>query len=359
MATPFHLLATVSAHGFGHFAQTALVLKELHQQFPDVRITLRTRLPEALVKSRIPGDVTVVPEVADFGMEMTSALDVDFDASAQRYRQLHRHWAEQVEREARRLHSLKPDLVLANAPYLTLAGAHRAGIDSIGLCSLNWADIYKDYFIETPGARDIHQQMVEAYNRARIFFKPTPSMAMPDFDNGLIVPPLAQLGNNARDFLNQHWQLRPGEKLVFLVPGGISTPIPLDQWPCIEGIRWVTSWAVNSERDDILQFDDCPLSFTDLLCSCDVVITKPGYGTTTEVVCNGKPILFVKRGDWAEEPFIVDWLLQHAQALEISREQFFYGGLAASIEQVLSLPQPPVPVADGARSIVEHISQFF
>ena len=359
MSTSFHLLATVSAHGFGHFAQTALVLSELRRQSPEVRITLRTRLPEALVKSRIADDVTVLHEVADFGMEMTSALDVDYPASAQRYREFHRHWAEQVTQEAQRLRALKPDLVLANAPYLTLAGARQANIPAVGLCSLNWADIYQDYFIDTPGARDIHRQIVDAYNAAQIFFKPEPSMAMPDFTNGVSVPPLAQLGTPSRALLNQHWQLDAEEKLVFLVPGGISTDIPVEQWPRIEGVRWITSWAHRSTRRDLLSHADCPLSFTDLLASCDAVVTKPGYGTTTEAVCNGRPVLFVKRGDWAEEPFIVDWLRRHGQALEITREQFFTGDLRASLLQLWALPRPAIPSAQGARSIVEQMQQFF
>ncbi|MDH5301329.1 MAG: hypothetical protein OEW58_08215 [Gammaproteobacteria bacterium] len=359
MLAPFHLLATVSAHGYGHFAQTALVLNELRERYSQLRITLRTKLPEALVKSRLGEDVQVLAEVADFGMDMTSALDIDYSASAERYRQWHRHWAERVTEESQRLRALKPDLVLANAPYLTLAGAHQAGLASVAMCSLNWADIYRDCFAETADSRAIHQQMLEAYNRARWFFKPQPSMAMADLVNGVDVPPLAKLGSNQREWLNCHWGLGEGERLVFIVPGGIETAIPLERWPRIDGVRWVASWLVHSDRPDVLCAQHCLLTFTDLLASCDLVVTKPGYGTTTEAVCNGKPVLFVCRGDWAEEPFIVDWLLRHGQAQEISREQFFSGELRDAIEQVLNTPKPAIPEPSGARLIADHLAQFF
>ncbi len=44
------------------------------------------------------------------------------------------------------------------------------------------------------------------------------------------------------------------------------------------------------------------LSVMDVLGSRDAILGKPGYGTFAEAACNGKPVLYVSRGDWPEEP---------------------------------------------------------
>jgi hypothetical protein len=42
--------------------------------------------------------------------------------------------------DARLFRDLQPDLVFSDVAYLPLAGAARAGIPSVSMCSLNWAD---------------------------------------------------------------------------------------------------------------------------------------------------------------------------------------------------------------------------
>jgi hypothetical protein len=48
--------------------------------------------------------------------------------------------------EARLLAELQPDLVLSDVAYLPLAGAARAGIASVAMCSLNWAELFAYFF---------------------------------------------------------------------------------------------------------------------------------------------------------------------------------------------------------------------
>ncbi len=351
-----HLLAVVSAHGFGHFAQTALVLNALHELNPGLRITLRSRLPRELIRTRLRMPVDIVEDSADFGMLMDSALDVRLEDSFEAYRHLHRDWARQVAGEVEKLRNIGPDRVLANIPYLTLAAAAEAGIPAFAFCSLNWADIFWDYFSGRSGAQAIHEQMLTAYDSAETFFCPEPSMPMPLLHNCLRVGSVAALGQERRMHLERRFGLT-GKRLVLVVPGGIHTDIDMERWPCHPDLCWVPAWPVDSRRDDILPAVATGLEFTDLLTSCDLVLTKPGYGIVTEAVCNGKPVLFVRRGDWAEEPFLVDWLLRHGRAVEVSRQQFFNGQVIDELEALLGEPPSAPPLADGAMEIARHLQR--
>jgi len=87
-------------------------------------------------------------------------------------------------------------MVVSNISYLTLAAAKTIDLPSVAFCSLNWAEIYRGYFDHRPEAHEIYQQMLTAYNSARVFFQPEPSMYMPGLDNLYAVGALAVIGTN-------------------------------------------------------------------------------------------------------------------------------------------------------------------
>ena len=161
-----HLLVDISSHGFGHVGQTAPVVNELARRIPDLRVTLRTAAPHFLLQHRFHCDFSHIPVASDFGMKMANAVDVQAEESAAAYRVFHADWGGKVEREAHAMRALKPDLLLANVPYLSLAAARVAGVRAVGMCSLNWADIYRHYCAGDIASRAIHAQMLEAYNSA-------------------------------------------------------------------------------------------------------------------------------------------------------------------------------------------------
>ena len=137
-----HLFVDISAHGFGHLAQVAPVLNRLTRQLPDLRITLRSALSTARLQTRLVTPFRHLAESSDFGYVMYDAMRVDLDATARAYRTQHADWEARVDREARLLDELQPRLVFSDVAYLPLAGAKRAGIPALAMCSLNWAGLF-------------------------------------------------------------------------------------------------------------------------------------------------------------------------------------------------------------------------
>lgn len=352
------LLVCTSSHGFGHFAMTTPIINQLLAE-DQWDITLRTTIPKFLIESRISQPITVVAEATDFGMQMNSSLDVDREESAKAYRQLHKDWDQQLEIEQQKLSKLAPDLLLSNIPYLTLAAAAQLQIPALAYCSLNWADIAQHYFLDQP---DFVEQyiptMLDAYNSAQQFLCPAPSMAMPALENKTAIGPVCNIGTPQREALDQHLGLDPQSRLVLISVGGVATPILVDSWPEIPGIVWICAWSYQSQRSDIFSIDDFKLGFTDLMASVDAVITKPGYGTVTEAVCHGKPALYVRRGDWAEEPFLVDWWQQHGICEEISRSDFFQGHFKDALFNLLNGPRKPSLTPEGIKQAVDIINKY-
>lgn len=354
-----HLLVDISSHGYGHVSQTSAVVNALVLLMPELRVTVRTAAPHAFLLQRFQCEFQHLPVAFDFGMKMANAVDVQVAESAAAYREFHADWQHKVEHEAEVMRSLKPDLLLANVPYLSLAAAQQARVRAVGMCSLNWADIYQHYCADDAAFPAVHGQMLEAYTGAERFLKVQPAMEMPDFGNTLGISPIARSGRALRCHIAANSNQVEGEKLVLVAMGGMEFRLPVQDWPQLPGIRWIVPQAWDVRRDDTTAFESLRLPFSDVLASCNAVITKPGYGMFTEAACNGVPVLYVTRRDWPEEPCLVQWLRQNAACLEVERGMLLAGELGDALQQLWALPLPPRPDATGAVEAAEFLKATF
>jgi hypothetical protein len=354
-----HLLVDISSHGFGHVSQTAPVVNELAQRLHGLRVTVRTGAPHSILRARLHCGFRHIPVTLDFGMHMANAVDVEAEKSAQAYRTFHSGWKEKVECEAKNMRALKPDLLLANVPYLSLAAAGAARIPAVAMCSLNWMDIYRHYCNGDPACGEISVQMRDAYNSARCFLKIQPAMPMADFSNTRSIGPIARPACSRRAQLVERLRLGKEERLVLVAMGGMEFRLPVERWPCLPGIRWLIPQVWKVGRDDMPAQEGLGLEFGDLLASCDAVLTKPGYGTFVEAACAGVPVLYVARKDWPEEPYLVDWLERHGACAEAERERLRAGDLEKLLARLLGLPKPPRPLATGASEAAQYLLENY
>lgn len=347
-----HLFVDISSHGFGHLAITAPALNALAETAPDLRLTVRSGLPRQKLAQRIRAPFTLIKGSSDFGYVMIDAMRIDLAATAAAYRQAHADWPARVAREAALLAALAPDLVLTNVSYLPLAGAARAEIPALSLCSLNWADLFAHFFGHESWGTSIHADMLAAYRSAGTFLRVTPGMPMHELDNREDVGPIAAVGRRHDLGLN-------GDKAVLIALGGIAHQLPVEDWPGTPGIRWLVPADWQCAHPDAISLESFGLNFTDLLCSVDAVITKPGYGTFTEAACNGTPVLFQRRDDWPEQDCLIDWLRRSGRCREIEASAFHQGDLLESLTTLWQQAPFPTPQPTGASQAAEKILSLF
>jgi hypothetical protein len=350
-----HLLVCITPHGYGHTAQIAPVVNALRQQLPDLSLTLRTTVPHTLLAARFDPPFTHIKTASDFGMAMASAVTVLAEQSAAAYADFHTDWDRKVEQEAAELSALAPDLVLANVPYLPLAGAALADIPSAALCSLNWADIYQHYCGQRPEAGRILEQMHAAYNSAAVFLRPQPCMPMITLDNTRMIGPIARVGRDRRDEINRIMNLSGEETLVLVAPGGIPTRWPMEHWPRLRGVRWIVQSDWHVTHPDAVALESLGMPITDVMRSGVVLLGKPGYGSIAECVCNTTPMLYLMRHDWPEEPYLLEWLQQHGRGLAIDSHAVETGDLGAALEELLAQPAKPAVEPSGIQEAAEHL----
>lgn len=352
-----HLLVCISGHGYGHLAQVAPVLNALHAQRPEVHLTLRTSIPQPLLRQRIRAEFQYLQESTDFGMHMHSALEVDVTTSLQAYSEFHADWQMQVANEVARLQALAPDLVLTDVAYLPLAAAAQLGLPSVSLCSLNWADIFRHFCGHAPGAARILQEIEAAYASSTCFLQPAPSMPMSWLPHRQAIGAIADPGVYRRAELDTRLQLTPQDRLILVSMGGIVTQFSVEHWPRLPGVKWLVQadWLQHSTRSDMRAFESLTMPFSDLLASCDLLMTKPGYGAFAEAAANGVPVLFVRREEWPEQEYLVTWLTAVGRCLGIDTAQATRGDFDDELRALLLHAKPSPVEATGNLEAAQYL----
>jgi hypothetical protein len=353
------LLACVSHHGLGHLAQTAPVLNALLARRPDIRLLVRSALPRAALAGRLRVPFEHLPEAVDCGFLMHDAIRVDLAASQAAYAAFHADWPARVAGEADRLRALAVDRVFSNVAYLPLAGAARAGLPAVALCSLNWLDIHRHYLGDLPGAEVVAGQVRDAYRSARAFLRPDPAMPMTALDNTLSIPPIALLGQRRGAAIRRRLGVPDGSRLVLLGMGGIDYHLDAGALAGEGELVWLVpdGWATVPGRS--YNFARAGVAFIDLVASADALVTKPGYGGFVEAAAHGVPVLYLPREDWPETPWLAAWIEAHGRALCIGEDALRGGGAPAALAALWALPARPLVRADGAEVAVRRLLELF
>jgi hypothetical protein len=332
----------------------------LRQRQSGLRVTLQTSLPADWLAGRFGSDFTLIGHIPDFGFRQASPTEVLIEESAADYRALHAGLDAVVAEEATRLAAIGADLLLSNVGYIPILAARRAGIPAIAMSCLNWADIYHHYFRDRPEAAAIEAEMREAYSAAQVFLRTVPAMPMDGLDNVRTIGPVARQGKTDPAALRRRLGLAPSQRLGLIGFGGIESRLSVADWPRLPNWRWVTTVDAGA-HPDMLRLDELAIDFSDALCACDVVVTKPGYATFVESAVHGTPVLYVPRNDWPESVHLVRWLEINGRCRSLDLAQVCRPGyLPVLIDSLFALPEKP-PVApsgcdEAAQAILDALS---
>lgn len=69
-----HLFLAVTAHGYGHLAQSSPVVEALAKRIPGLRVTLQGDIDPLFMQSRLPACSHQIPDAADVGLLMDGPL---------------------------------------------------------------------------------------------------------------------------------------------------------------------------------------------------------------------------------------------------------------------------------------------
>ena len=352
-----HLFLAVTAHGYGHLAQVAPVVTELQRRIPGLRVTLQGDVDSAFAAARLPAGFQQIKEPGDVALPMTGPLHAAWQAGLALFEQFDAGYEVRLAAQQAIFRGGPPDLLLADVPWLPLDAARRLDIPGAALCSLNWHDILIEGPIGDQVPAAMAARMRAAYSAAELFIRPRPSMPMAWLPNGRDVGPIAPWGRRDPSGLRRRLGIADGIVLVLMLFGGAGNlSLPLGWEPPDDMLLLTPIAAAADGRKRIRHIPAASLS--NVLPSCDAVLTKPGYGTFAEAGCAGIPVLYVPRGDWPEEPYLVDWLDGRVPAAPLPAADLAAGAVAEPLRELIARG-PAEPLAPtGVEETADLLQRF-
>jgi hypothetical protein len=161
-------------------------------------------------------------------------------------------------------------------------------------------------------------------------------MPMPDLPHIQTLAPIAGVGKANRQQLQRITGGNAQTRYVSVSLGGIGMQYPLETWPLLDNVLWLfPEESLYLKRADFISISQVEMTYLDLLASCDVVLTKIGYGTQTEAVINRIPAVCLKRGDWPEAPALMEWHSQQGEVAFIEWSDIESGHFQTAIQTML------------------------
>ncbi len=356
---------SISSHGYGHAAQVVPVLNELAERTAKLTAVLRTRVPANFFEGRLNLEWVHSPAEQDIGCVQDGPLRIDVARTWAEHRRFHASWETRVREEAAAIRSAAPALVLSDISYLAIEAASRSGVPSVGLCNLSW-DAVLEHFLEDGQSEqtELLRQIRRAYGRAMFLLCPMPGLpatALPGFQKVHAIGPIRQVATPDRDTVRNAIGAGPNEQVVLIGFGGVPlTSLPLDQLEGMNGFRFVVSDDLPEARRTVHPLSSIPLPFPSILASVDAVITKPGYSTIVETVAHQKPVMYVRRYNFADEAHLVEYLHRYGRGLELTAADFEAGRWQSTLEALSRVPHPtePEPPLSGAAEAARALASY-
>ncbi|HET8725101.1 MAG TPA: hypothetical protein VFM53_12965 [Anaeromyxobacteraceae bacterium] len=341
----------LSGHGYGHMTRACEVLAQVRRLDPGVPLAVVGGVPEALVRSAVPGGLLFRRAACDVGLVQRDALRIDEEATAAACLGFDAGFDARADAEAAFLREAGARLVVADVPPLAFEAAHRAGIPSVGHTNFSWDWIYRHLSARHPSLAASADLAAAAYGRAALLLELPFAGDLSAFPRRERIGLVARLPRLPREESRRRLGLdhRPAVLLSF---GGIGLPALERGAGGSDGpFRWVFPSDVDGRLDEL------GLTYPDVVHAVDVVVTKPGYGIVTDAIAAGTRLVYTERGDFPEYPVLVREMEPWLACEHVSNDDLLAGRLEVPLRRVLDRPVPPRPdlggAARGARRLLE------
>jgi len=394
----------ITAHGYGHGTRSCDVLRALHRLAPNQPAIVTTDLPRDFLDSRLKDctNLTFRPGAFDVGLVQKDSIQADLFQTLEKLEELYAREEQLIVQEQNFFKENNIELVVADIPAIPLAAAQRSNRRNIAIGNFSWDWIYEAY-----AKTDLHweffvEKFRAVYEQTDILLRLPFAPPMEQFPNRKDVPLLASPGTpcqgkirDSKAHSNSNHSTHPGlrpplpRRGTREIPstGGVPErrggPDDVSQYDISIDKLWVllsftsldlSFQALEKIRElssdyeffcvEPLEFpgscihsiDRHQVSFADIMASCDIVISKPGFGLVSECIVNNKPLIYSDRSDFAEYPYLVDGIEKYLKNVHITSAQLYAGDFFQALKKIKTASKPKGFIKrSGAEMIAEEL----
>jgi hypothetical protein len=339
----------ITAHGYGHGARSCDILAALLRLRPDLVVHVVTDLPRVFMESRLPrGNLHYRAGCFDVGMVQFDSIRVDVSASLRAARDLLAAWPARVRQEMDFLRAAGVGAVVADIPGIPLQAARRSGLPALAVGNFSWDWIYEPFAAGDAGWLPVMEAYRAAYAECDLLLRLPFHEPMQSFPCQRDLPLLARPGRNQRAAIAQRTGADPGSTWALLSFTTLAwNDEALARVAAVPDTTFFTVKPLAWDRPGLVALDRREFPYADVLASCDVVITKPGFGVLSECAVNNKPIIYAERQDFREYAVLETALRRYLRHVHLPARQLYRGELTAALIALRTAPPAQAHLASG------------
>ncbi|MGO9470395.1 MAG: hypothetical protein ACLQIB_22985 [Isosphaeraceae bacterium] len=356
------LAVYVTSHGFGHLHRTAAVLNRVPDEVP---VLIRSG-PDLFAhwRERLRRPAELEPYFWDAGAVNPpgDSTATDGAATLELAAKAHSGAMAHADEEARFLEKREIAAVLCDAPAVPLVAASRAEIPGFLMANFTWADIYAPHARSLGGdALRLVAELRRAYRHATGVFRIEPALRMSWLSPQKTVGMVVNRGRDRRAELRRKLGLAKTARLVYIYIGRYGQSDL--GWSRLErfadlGVHFLSYHPTPGPQPANLHVvPSAEWPGGDLIASSDAILAKAGYGTVTEAMACGTPMIYSPRRGFAEYRVLDRALRTWGGGVPLSSREFRAMRLENALKSAFRLaPGPPPFPPDGAARIAEHLA---
>ena len=337
------------------------MLRALMEAQADCDIHVVSKLPPEFLLNRLPSaPASIRADALDVGMVQIDSVRVDVPATLLRVLDLIERRDEWVAREQEWLGSIHAGVVVSDIASFPLEAASHMGIPGLAVGNFCWDWIYSSFVEQDVRWQEAIDLFRSGYGMCDLLMRLPFADAMTAFPNQIDLPLLSRPGVEMRSRMAEDLGCDPSKPWVLLS----FTTLDWDA-SALDQVRGLTEWEFFTVQPlawqgaNLHAVDREHFSFGTVLASCDVVVTKPGYGILSECVVNEKPIIYTERTDFIEYPILEGAIKKHLKHIHIPSEMLYAGDLESSLRAIGTAPAPKQALsAGGERMAAETILRY-
>ncbi len=324
-------------------------------------VIVKTTTPVFLFKEGLSRPVQIIAEGFDVGLHQIDNIRFDLEKTKEGVKKILNSAEELIRKEQKYLLDQGCSGIVCDIPFIPLAAAGRSGLPSIGISNFSWDWIYSSYGKGDPEWLPLTQAITGYYREGDLLLRLPFHGEITAFHRIEDIPLVARKSRKGKTEIRQTLEL-PQDRKIGLI--GFSR---LDlQEPAIRKIGrlspdylFLIKHPLNWKSPVFRRVEEKEVSFADLVCAADFVITKPGYGMVADCLSHGTPIIYSDRGEFPEYPVLVEGIKSHLACCYMPKEDLYSGHWGPYLENISKQPRiEPKLRTDGARVAAERIMEW-
>jgi len=294
----------ISDYGYGHASRSIAIIRKLMSEYKDVKIYIKNSGAFDYIRSSLPQDnIEVVQSKNDIGVIFKkNSISVDREQTMKILIDWISSWEEYIKKEKQFCESHMIDLILSDITPQAFVVASELNIPGIAISNFTWYYIFYNLFGNIPAVEKIKDAYILA-DRA---------LVLPFNEDMNVFKNQKKVGLVSREITMDKYDLRRSmgisdtELLVYIGVGMSLDPFFLHNMKMLDipDLKLLVQSNVELAFENVVKIPDIETDMQNYINMCDLVVSKTGYGITSEAIRARIPMFLLKREGFQEDELI-------------------------------------------------------